>query len=82
MTTITDHRDLIKVTDGPPDIQEMMRCMMLQLPIIWVQRSGGELRLPVAEIDSTAGKMVWCQFEVNDEGVNELVLTLVPMERQ
>lgn len=41
--------------DLPPEAREALRRMIGQLPIVFALRAGGELRIPVAEIDATGG---------------------------
>lgn len=37
----------------PAEAQEALRAMFGQLPIVFALRAGGELRIPVAEVDAT-----------------------------
>lgn len=41
--------------DIPGDLQDALRQMLPQLLIVLVQRAGGELSIPVPEIDGTGG---------------------------
>jgi hypothetical protein len=43
----------IFATDLPAETQDVVRKMFGQLPIVFALRAGGELRIPVAEVDAT-----------------------------
>lgn len=49
--------------DLPPEALEALRLMFGQLPIVFALRAGGELRIPVAEVDATGAYIV--DFEVD-----------------
>lgn len=42
----------------PPQTREALRMMIGQLPIVFALRAGGELRVPVEEVDATGGYML------------------------
>ncbi|MEW6256559.1 MAG: hypothetical protein AB1592_11430 [Pseudomonadota bacterium] len=45
----------MKFNDLPGDAQHAVQLMLPQLLIALVQRAGGEVRVPVADIDGTGG---------------------------
>lgn len=47
----------------PDDVQESIREMFGQLPIVFALRAGGELRIPVAEVDATGGYILDMEVE-------------------
>lgn len=49
--------------DLPPETQEALRQMFGQLPIVFALRAGGELRIPVAEVDATGGYILDMEVE-------------------
>lgn len=39
----------------PPEAEQALRSMIGQLPIVFALRAGGEIRIPVSEVDATGG---------------------------
>lgn len=52
--------------DLPPELLAMVRRMIGQLPIVWALRSGGLLRVPVAEVDATGGYVLGMETDFSD----------------
>lgn len=50
----------------PPEAEDALRQMFGQLPIVFALRAGGELRIPVSEVDATGAYIV--DFEVDQSG--------------
>jgi hypothetical protein len=47
----------------PSETREALRAMFGQLPIVFALRAGGELRVPVAEVDATGGYFLEMEVE-------------------
>lgn len=52
--------------DLTPEQREGLRAMIGQLPIVFALRAGGELRIPVAEVDATGAYVL--NMEVDTSG--------------
>lgn len=52
--------------DVSPELREALRGMIGQLPIVFALRAGGELRIPVAEVDATGAHMLDIAVEGTD----------------
>lgn len=52
--------------DLAPEALEGLRKMIGQLPIVFALRAGGEVRVPVAEVDSTGGYILHMAVDGND----------------
>jgi hypothetical protein len=50
----------------PPEALNALRQMFGQLPIVFALRAGGELRIPVAEVDATGPYIVDFSVEGSD----------------
>lgn len=53
-------------SDLPDETREAIRYMIGQLPIVWALREGGEVRVPVAEVDGTGPYMLNIEIEGTD----------------
>lgn len=53
-------------SDLPADVEEGLRRMIGQLPIVFALRNGGSLRIPVAEVDATGAYTLDMEVEGSD----------------
>lgn len=52
--------------DLPPEVEEGLRRMIGQLPIVFALRNGGSLRIPVAEVDATGAYILDLEVDGTD----------------
>jgi hypothetical protein len=52
--------------DLPPPALEALRQMIGQLPIVFALRAGGELRIPVTEVDAAGGYILSIEVQGSD----------------
>jgi 3-dehydroquinate dehydratase len=50
--------DIFTSNDLPDEALSALRRMVGQLPIVFALRAGGEVRVPVAEVDATGGYLL------------------------
>lgn len=54
--------EITTLDELPPEARAAVRRMLDQLAIVMVDRTGGNLTVPIAEIDATGDK--WLSFEI------------------
>lgn len=58
--------NITTTNDLPPETLDGVRMMIGQLPIVWALREGGQIRVPVREVDATGAYML--NMELDTKG--------------
>jgi len=57
---------VVLTKDLPPEVEEAVKKMIGQIPIVWCLREGGKLRIPIKEVDATGPYILNCEVQGSD----------------